>query len=77
MLHTFQIDDSTNKAKALLEFLRTLEFVKETDADWADTLPEEVINGIREGMKQVENGQTIPHSEMKAKHQKQFPHLNL
>jgi hypothetical protein len=48
-----------------------------TDADWADTLPQEVIDGIREGMKQVENGQTIPHSEMKAKHQKQFPHLNL
>lgn len=77
MLHTFQIDDSNSKAKDLLEFLRTLEFVKEENADWADDLPQEVISGIAEGIKQIENGQTIPHVQIKAKHQKQFPHLNL
>ena len=29
MTYTFHIDDSSEKAKALLEFLRTLDFVKE------------------------------------------------
>lgn len=75
MLHTFHIDDSNNKAKALLEFLRTLEFVKEDNTDWADDLPLEVKNGILEAIAQVENGKTIPHSQVKAKHQKRFPHL--
>lgn len=77
MLHTFQIDDSNSKGKALLEFLRTLEFVKEDKTDWADELPQEVIDGILQGINQVDNGQAIPHSQMKSKHQKQFPHLNL
>tara|TARA_R110002050_G_scaffold297524_1_gene459104 strand:+ start:423 stop:653 length:231 start_codon:yes stop_codon:yes gene_type:complete len=31
MTHTFHIDGSSQKAKALLEFLRTLEFVKEVE----------------------------------------------
>lgn len=34
MVHTFHIDDSNDKAKALLEFLRTLDFVKEADDEF-------------------------------------------
>jgi len=34
MVHTFHIDDSNDKAKALLEFLRTLDFVKEADGEF-------------------------------------------
>lgn len=76
MLHTFQIDDSNSKAKALLEFLRTLDFVKENKSDWADDLPQEVIDGIIEGANQAEKGKTLSHIKMKLKHKKQFPHLN-
>lgn len=77
MLHTFQIDSSNSKAKALMEYLRTLEFVREQNTDWAEDLPVEVKNGILEAIEQVENGKTIPHSEVKSKHQKRFPHLKI
>jgi hypothetical protein len=77
MLHTFHIDGSNSKAKALMEYLRTLEFVKEDSSDWADDLPAEVKNGILEAIEQADNGKTIPHSQIKAKHQKRFPHLNI
>ena len=63
MLHTFHIDGSNSKAKALMEYLRTLEFVKEDDSDWADDLPMEVKNGILEAIEQANNGETIPQSQ--------------
>ncbi len=33
MVHTFTIDESSDKARALLEYLRTLEFVKEESTE--------------------------------------------
>ncbi len=35
--HTFHVDDSSDKAQALLQFLRTLEFVKEDKSDFVLT----------------------------------------
>lgn len=35
--HTFHFDDSSDKAQALLEFLRTLEFVVEEENEFALT----------------------------------------
>ena len=47
MVHTIQIDDTNNKAKALLEYLKTLDFVKLTDnSDWNDELNEVNIHSI-------------------------------
>ncbi|MBL1279082.1 MAG: addiction module protein [Fluviicola sp.] len=37
MTHTFHIDGSSEKAQALLEFLRTLEFVNEDKSDFVLT----------------------------------------
>lgn len=37
MVHTFHIDDSNNEAKALMEYLRTLEFVKEDNNEYVLT----------------------------------------
>ncbi|MDG1331433.1 MAG: addiction module protein [Crocinitomicaceae bacterium] len=37
MTHHFSIDGSSDKAKALLEYLRTLEFVKEESSDYVLT----------------------------------------
>lgn len=36
-IHTFHVDDSSDKAQALLQFLRTLEFVKEDNGDFVLT----------------------------------------
>lgn len=77
MLHTFHIDGSDSKAKALMEYLRTLEFVKEGNSDWADDLPVDVKNEILEAIAQADNGKTITHTEVKEKHRKRFPHLNI
>jgi hypothetical protein len=33
MIHSFQLDDTNPKAKALLEFLRTLDFVKKPEVE--------------------------------------------
>ena len=33
MIHTFHIDDSSPNAKALLTFIKSLEFVKEVSSD--------------------------------------------
>ncbi|NVK65229.1 MAG: hypothetical protein HWE22_11620 [Flavobacteriales bacterium] len=77
MLHTFHIDGSDSKAKALMEYLRTLEFVKEGNSDWADDLPVDVKNEIQEAIEQADNGKTIAHTQVKEKHRQRFPHLNI
>lgn len=54
-----------------------LTFSGEGKADWSDTLPQEVIDGIKESIQQLDNGKGTPHSEVIAKHRKQFPHLDI
>ena len=77
MLHTFHIDDTNSKARALLEFLRTLEFVKEGPADWGEEVSQELEASILRGLKDEKNGSLIPHDEVLAELKKEFPHLKL
>lgn len=50
MLHTFHIDNSNGKAKALMDFLRTLEFVQEDTEDWGEFVSEELEASIVRGL---------------------------
>ncbi len=48
-MRTIQIDDSTNRGKALLEYLLTLDFVKEDTSDFVLTERHlEILNERRE-----------------------------
>jgi hypothetical protein len=56
MVHTIQIDDTNSKAKALLEYLKTLDFVKLTDnSDWYDELSQTNKNSILQGLDNIRN----------------------
>lgn len=60
MVHTFHIDDSNEKAKALLEFLRTLEFVKEDSSEFV--LTEQHLEILEERRSDRMSGKTQTHS---------------
>lgn len=60
MLHTFHIDDSNDKAKALLDFLRTLEFVKEDNKEFV--LTEKHLAILEERRSDRLSGKTQTHS---------------
>ncbi|PHR22263.1 MAG: hypothetical protein COA38_18240 [Fluviicola sp.] len=60
MLHTFHIDDSNDKAKALLDFLRTLEFVKEDNNEFV--LTEKHLAILEERRSDRLSGKTQTHS---------------
>ena len=77
MLHTFHIDGSDNKAKALMEFLRTLEFVKEAQIDWGDEISLELESSIFQGLKDEKEGKTIAHESVMEGLRKEFPHLGI
>ena len=77
MLHTFHIDDSDNKAKALMDFLRMLEFVKEDQVDWGNEISSELESRIIRGLKDEKEGKTIPHNVVMDWLRKEFPHLEI
>ena len=67
MVHTIQIDDTNSKAKALLEYLKTLDFVKLTDnSDWYDKLSEVNIHSIQLGLDDLRNGHVVLDSEVRS-----------
>lgn len=76
-LHTFYIDDSNSKAKALLEYLRTLEFVKEGQSDWGEEVSKELESGILRGLKDEAEGNVIPHGKIMSELHREFPDLEL
>lgn len=54
MLHTIELDDSNKKAKALLEYLKTLDFIR-VDKNDTPTWQEEQLDIA---LKEHENGST-------------------
>jgi len=77
MLHTFHIDDSNSKGKALLEYLRTLEFVKEDPNDWGKETSKELESSILRGLNDEKNDEIIPHETVMSELRNEFPHLRL
>lgn len=60
MIRTFRIDDSTDKGKALLEYLATLDFVYEEENTY--TLSEEQISIVEERRENRVKGKSKTHS---------------
>ncbi|OQX81879.1 MAG: hypothetical protein B6D64_01530 [Bacteroidetes bacterium 4484_276] len=55
--YTLTISEKSNKALALLNYLRTLDFVEITKTnDWWDELSQENKNAIQQGIYDLDNG---------------------
>jgi len=56
---TISFTENNNKALALLNYLKTLDFIKvSTDTDWWDELEQRDISDIQEGIYDIETGNT-------------------
>lgn len=57
--YTLSIPEDSNKALALLNYLKTLDFVSITKSkDWYNELNQEQIQSINKGLEDIENGNT-------------------
>ena len=55
--YTLTISEKSNKALALINYLRTLDFVEITKTtDWWDELSQENKNAIQQGIDDLDNG---------------------
>jgi hypothetical protein len=70
MIRTFHIDDSLPAAKSLLEFLKTLEFVKE---EGEAQLSEEQVNAIEKGLKSIRKNGGTEHSKVMERFKSKYP----
>lgn len=79
MTHVFSIEDSNPYAKSVVEFLKTLDFVKEEKIEnkvKTSKLTSAKKNAIDVGLNQIDNGQTVTHKqamkEIKSRNPKYF-----
>ena len=64
--YTLTIPEDSQKALALLNYLKTLDFVKLTKAtDWYDELGQEQIKSINKGLKDLEDGNTYKDEDIR------------
>ncbi len=64
--YTLSIPENNNKALALLNYLKSIDFVKiSKNSDWWDTLTTEQQNSINKGIEQLDNGQGIAHNDIR------------
>lgn len=55
--YTLQLPENNSSAKALLEYIKTLDFATLTPTkDWYDELTNEQKEGINQGLVDIENG---------------------
>ncbi|MES2588267.1 MAG: hypothetical protein V4622_04750 [Bacteroidota bacterium] len=77
MIHTFQIDSTNPVAKTLIEFLKTLDFVKSTDkseiTDEEFELSKEQKEAIDEALESLKKEGGIPHEEVMSGMKKKYP----
>lgn len=58
-----QLNDSD-----MLELLKTMKDYQESAPDWWEDLGEEQKKGIERGLKDIEEGRVVPHSEVMKKY---------
>lgn len=68
MILTLRIYDSNTKAKAFLEFIKTLDFIKEVQID-----EKQIKKAIDEGIESLEEHGSIPHEEVMSKMKSKYP----
>lgn len=71
MAYTLHVDDSNPRAKAFLEFVKTLDFIR-VDEDEI-SLSQEQIEAIQEGIESLEKHGGIPHEQVMAKMKTKYP----
>jgi len=54
--------------KETIEYLKSVKDSKSVDHDWWDDLTKEQKKGIERGLKDIDNGRTVPHEEVKRKY---------
>jgi len=64
--YTLTIQENNSKALALLDYLKSIDFVKiSKTTDWWDTLTEEQQGNINKGIEQLDNGEGIAHKDIR------------
>ena len=76
MTHVFRIEDSNPYAKSVVEFLKTLDFVKEDKIE--NNVKESKLtlaqkNAIDKGLKDIEDGNIIPYKQAREELKKRNP----
>ena len=71
MIRTLHIDDSNPRAKAFLEFVRTLDFIQVDEQEIS--LSQEQIKALEEGIESLEKHGGVPHEEVMAKMKNKYP----
>jgi predicted transcriptional regulator len=51
-----------------IKYLKKIKDARTKQQDWWKDLPEQQKNGILRGLKDIEEGRTVPHEEIKAKY---------
>ena len=68
MRYSFEIDIKNSKAKAFLNYIATLDFIKlkkeDDQGDWWNDISEETKKEIELSLKQIEDGEIISHKEV-------------
>lgn len=76
--YTLRISEKNSKALALLNYLKTLDFIeltkKSKSTDWWDELSENHKKAIKKGMKQADKGKLISKEEARKRVDTFFQH---
>lgn len=69
---TVLIDESTQEGKAFVELLRKMKFARvvEDTGDWWPAISPAERQAIKEGLEDVEKGQTVSHEQMKERYER-------
>jgi hypothetical protein len=63
--YTLHLSDNNPSAKALLEYIKTLDFAKLSPTkDWYDELSNEQKEGIEVALQELKEGKGIPHDDV-------------
>ena len=71
--YILQLPDNNSSAKALLEYIKSLDFVKLSPSkDWYDELTAEQKEGIETALKELKAGKGIAHDDVVNRINKRF-----
>lgn len=71
--YILQLPDNYSSAKALLEYIKSLDFVKLTPSkDWYDELTAEQKEGIETALQELKDGKSIAHHDVVNRINKRF-----
>ncbi len=64
--YTLTISENSNKSTALLNYLKSIDFVKiSKSTDWWETLSTEQQNSINKSVKELDNGKGVTHNDVR------------